>query len=135
MPPQATSLDLLRERIVAFITERDWDQFHSCKNLAISIMLEAAELLELFQWVDYTPSDLKNKPKLMQKICEELADIVIYVISFANKLEIDLGAQIVAKLKENEEKYPIPEAVGRAEKYHEYLTRERTPPEKQGEER
>ncbi|MFQ5818636.1 MAG: nucleotide pyrophosphohydrolase [Candidatus Heimdallarchaeota archaeon] len=135
MPSQAISLDNLRKHIVAFIAERNWDQFHSYKNLAISIMLEAAELLELFQWADYTPSDLKNKPKLMQKICEELADIVIYVISFANKLEIDLGAQIVAKLKENEEKYPIPESIGRANKYHEYLTRKQTSHKKQGEER
>jgi len=135
MPPPATSLNQLRERIVAFIFERNWDQFHSCKNLAISIMLEAAELLEIFQWTDPAPSKIKNEPKLIQKICEELADIVIYVIGFANKLEIDLGAQIIAKLKENEEKYPIPDSIGRAEKYHEYLTRERTPPEKQGDER
>ncbi|MFX0207207.1 MAG: nucleotide pyrophosphohydrolase [Candidatus Hodarchaeota archaeon] len=135
MPPKVTSLNHLREQIVSFITERDWDQFHSCKNLAISIMLEAAELLELFQWADYTPNELKKKPKLMQKICEELADIVIYVISFANKLEIDLGAQIVAKLKENEEKYPIPESIGRANKYHKYLTIKQNSTEKQGEER
>ncbi len=130
MPPKATSLDYLRERIVVFIAERDWDQFHSCKNLAIAIMLEVAELLELFQWTDPAPRDLQNAPKLMQKISEELADIMIYVISFANKLKIDLGAQIIAKLKENEEKYPIPESIGRADKYHEYSTRERTPPEK-----
>ncbi|MFQ6123418.1 MAG: nucleotide pyrophosphohydrolase [Candidatus Heimdallarchaeota archaeon] len=135
MPPQSTNLNYLRERIVTFIEERDWDQFHSCKNLAISIMLEVTELLELFQWIDPAPCDLRNAPKLMQKISEELADIVIYVISFANKLEIDLGAQVIAKLKENEGKYPIPESIGRADKYHEYLTRERTPPRKQGEER
>ncbi len=135
MPRQITNLNYLRERIVAFITERDWDQFHSYKNLGISIMLEAAELLEFFQWTDPAPNDLKNAPNLIQKISEELADIMIYVISFANKLEIDLGAQIIAKLKENEEKYPIPESIGRADKYHEYSMRERTPPEEYGEER
>ena len=124
MTSPANNLDTLRKRIVAFITERNWNQFHSCKNLAISIMLESAELLELFQWTDHSPRDVKKDPKLMQKICGELADIVIYVINFANKLEIDLGTQIVTKLKENEKKYPIPESIGRADKYHEYFTRE-----------
>jgi len=119
----SNSLDYLKKRIVEFITERDWDQFHSCKNLAISIMLEAAELLELFQWTDPPLRDVKKD--LKQNISDELADLAIYVIRFANKLEIDLGAQIIAKIKENEKKYPIPESIGRADKYHEYFIRNR----------
>ncbi len=122
MNPPEISLEILRERITTFITEREWDQFHSCKNLALSIMLEAAELVELFQWIDPTFEDVKSNYEFQQKVIDELADIIIYVISFANKFDLNFGAEIVAKLKKNAEKYPIPDSIGRADKYHSYFS-------------
>jgi len=106
-----------------FITERDWDQFQSCKNLAISIMLESAELLELFQWTDPSHEEVKQNSILKQKISDELADIAIYIINFATRLEIDLEMEILAKIKKNAQKYPIPKSSGREDKYQAYLTK------------
>ena len=99
------------ERIRKFTEERDWDQFHSPANLAKSIVIEAAELLECFQWSD-TEYDL-------QHIKEELADVLVYSQNLLDKLELDADEIVNMKMKQNEAKYPIDKAKGNATKYTE----------------
>lgn len=102
-------LDDVKEEIMKFNNDRDWDQFHSPENLAKSISIEAAELLECFQWSsDYD----------MDSVCEELADIVNYSILLANKLGVDLETIVMNKIKKNEEKYPVDKAKGNSKKYN-----------------
>ena len=97
------------ERIRKFTEERDWDQFHSPANLAKSIVIEAAELLECFQWSD-TKYDL-------QHIKEELADVLVYTQNLLDKLELDADEIVNMKMKQNEAKYPVDKAKGSAAKY------------------
>ena len=99
------------ERIRKFTEERDWDQFHSPANLAKSIVIEAAELLECFQWSD-TEYDL-------QHIKEELADVLVYSQNLLDKLELDADEIVNMKMKQNEAKYPVDKAKGNAMKYTE----------------
>ena len=99
------------ERIRKFTEERDWDQFHSPANLAKSIVIEAAELLECFQWSD-TEYDL-------QHIKEELADVLVYSQNLLDKLELDADEIVNMKMKQNEAKYPVYKAKGNATKYTE----------------
>ena len=99
------------ERIRKFTEDRDWDQFHSPANLAKSIVIEAAELLECFQWSD-TGYDL-------QHIKEELADVLVYSQNLLDKLELDADEIVNMKMKQNEAKYPIDKAKGNATKYTE----------------
>ena len=97
------------ERIRKFSEDRDWDQFHSPANLAKSIVIEAAELLECFQWSD-TKYDL-------QQVKEELADVLVYSRNLLDKLELDEDEIINMKLSQNEAKYPVEKAKGRSDKY------------------
>ena len=99
------------ERIRKFTEERDWDQFHSPANLAKSIVIEAAELLECFQWSD-TKYDL-------QHIKEELADVLVYSQNLLDKLELDADEIVNMKMEQNEAKYPVDKAKGNAVKYTE----------------
>ena len=99
------------ERIRKFTEERDWDQFHSPANLAKSIVIEAAELLECFQWSD-TKYDL-------QHIKEELADVLVYSQNLLDKLELDADEIVNMKMEQNEAKYPVDKAKGNAAKYTE----------------
>ena len=99
------------ERIRKFTEDRDWDQFHSPANLAKSIVIEAAELLECFQWSD-TEYDL-------QHIKEELADVLVYSQNLLDKLELDADEIVNMKMEQNEAKYPIDKAKGNATKYTE----------------
>src|SRR5438034_905937 len=94
-----------------FVAERDWDQFHSPKNLACSLCIEAGELLEQFQWMADTASSAILQPKRDQ-IAEELADIFLYLIRLSGKMEIDLISAARQKLVRNAEKYPINKARG-----------------------
>lgn len=107
-----TDLEELREAIVAFTRERDWDQFHDGKNLAIALSLEASELLETFLWKD--AQDAK-----VDKIKEELADVVNYAILIADKYNLDIKQIVLDKLAKNAEKYPVEKARGSAKKYNE----------------
>ena len=100
-----------RERIRKFTEERDWDQFHSPANLAKSIVIEAAELLECFQWNE-TEYDL-------QHIKEELADVLVYSQNLLDKLELDADEIVNMKMEQNEAKYPVDKAKGNAVKYTE----------------
>ena len=99
--------------VLAFRDDRDWKQYHNPKDLAISLSLEAAELLEVFQW---SGSDLECREKLSE-IREELADVLMYAISLADRLGLDLDEIILEKLRRNEEKYPLEKARGRRDKY------------------
>lgn len=98
-----------KERIRKFTEDRDWDQFHGPANLAKSIIIEAAELLECFQWSD-TEYDL-------QHVKEELADVIIYSQNLLDKLDLDVDEIVNMKMEQNEAKYPVEKAKGNAEKY------------------
>lgn len=97
------------DRIRKFTEDRDWDQFHSPANLAKSIVIEAAELLECFQWSD--------KEYDLQHIKEELADVMVYSQNLLDKLELDADEIVNMKMAMNEAKYPVEKAKGRADKY------------------
>lgn len=99
--------------ILKFRDDRDWKQFHNPKDLAISISLEAAELLEVFQW---SGADVSNEGK-QDKIKEELADVVNYCVLMADACELDLDEIVQEKIKINERKYPVEKAKGRSDKY------------------
>lgn len=101
--------DELVNEVKQFSDDRDWDQFHTPVNLAKSICIEAGELLECFQW-----SDDYNK----ENVCEEMADILAYLLNMADKLNVDLLEITDKKMKKNEIKYPIEKAKGKSDKYN-----------------
>jgi NTP pyrophosphatase (non-canonical NTP hydrolase) len=116
----ATTVSELRERVLSFVRERDWEQFHSPKNLTMALSAEAAELMEHFLWA--TPEESRvvaADPARRAKIAEELADVVIYALEFANITGLDVAASIEAKMAANARKYPIEKARGRSAKYTE----------------
>ena len=97
-----------------FIVERQWEPFHDPKNLSTSIAIEAAELMEHFQWLRSDQLDpVKDDPERMARIREELADILAYLLSFASTMEIDLSSALADKMKKNAVKYPAAEYRGR----------------------
>lgn len=102
-------------QVIKFRDDRDWKQFHNPKDLAISISLEAAELLEVFQW---SAGDVECKDK-REKIKEELADVLNYCILMADACNLDMDEIILEKVKRNNEKYPVEKARGSAKKYSE----------------
>ena len=107
-----SDLEELRKAIVEFTQERDWDQFHNGKDLALALSLEAAELNEAFLWKD--AKDVK-----IEKVKEELADIFNYAILIADKYNLDVKQIVLDKLRRNAEKYPVEKAYGSAKKYNE----------------
>ncbi len=111
-----TELTTLRDDLRQFAAERDWDQFHSPKNLASALAVEAAELLEPFQWL--TEEQSRNlDEKRRAAVAEELADVQIYLIRLADKLDVDLLHAVRAKMVRNAEKYPVASFKGSARKY------------------
>ena len=112
-------LQNLRARIRQFADERDWDQFHSPKNLAMALIVEAAELVEHFQWLTEEQSCSLSAEK-QSEIEMELADILIYLVRIADKLDIDLEQAAFKKLQSNAEKYPAEKVRGLSKKYNEY---------------
>ena len=114
MSDQATTIAELRENVAAFVAERDWQQFHAPKNLAMSLAIEAAELMEHFQWISAEESRrLPEDPEKLGPIGEEMADVLCYLLALANELEIDLSAAFFDKMGKNAEKYPAAEYRGR----------------------
>ena len=103
------------DKINQFRDDRDWRQFHNEKDLAISISLEAAELLELFQWK--SPEEVRENS--IERIKEELADVLIYSHMLASNLDLDIDEIIAAKLEKNNIKYPVDKSKGNKEKYTE----------------
>jgi dCTP diphosphatase len=109
----------LRDAIRQFAEERDWDQFHSPKNLAMALSVEAAELLEHFQWLTEVESgDLDDEKR--DAVAEEIADVLIYLVRLADKLALDPVAEARRKLERNRTKYPVELVRGQAKKYSEY---------------
>jgi len=113
------SIELLRDRLREFAKERDWDQFHTPKNLSMALIAEAAELVEHFQWVDGRFSHLLDD-KVRPSVEEEIADIFIYLVRIADKLDIDLYSAAERKIVINATKYPADKVRGSARKYNEY---------------
>ena len=116
--PVARSLSSLRDILRRFAAERDWEQFHSPKNLATALTVEAAELLEHFQWLSDAQASALSEKQLLQ-IREEMADVLIYLVRLADKLDVDLLAAAYGKVRKNAEKYPISKAKGSSRKYTE----------------
>jgi len=114
-----TTLDSLRDKLRQFAAERDWDQYHTPKNLSMALIAEAAELIEHFQWVDGDRSHLLEE-RTRQSVEEELADILIYLVRISDKLGIDLYRAVERKIAINEKKYPADKVRGSAKKYTEY---------------
>ena len=112
----AISLDSLRDRLRQFAAERDWDQFHSPKNLAIALSVEASELLEHFQWIRESDSTLLPAEKL-DEVREELADVLIYLVRMADKLDVNLLDAASKKMQKNAKKYPAERVRGSSKKY------------------
>ncbi|WP_427108634.1 nucleotide pyrophosphohydrolase [Lysinibacillus xylanilyticus] len=110
-----SELEKLRENILQFRDQRNWQQFHNPKDLALSLSLEASELLELFQWKTSEEAVEMN----LYKMKDELADILIYAILFANETDMDLVNIINNKLQKNNKKYPIEKFAGKNTKYNE----------------
>ncbi|HIJ59165.1 MAG TPA: nucleotide pyrophosphohydrolase [Nitrospirae bacterium] len=111
-------IEELTKRLIDFRRQRDWEQFHKPKDLAISLCLEAAELLEHFQWksdkevMDYVNSEALNK------IQQEVADIAIYLLLICKDLKIDLYEAVSKKITKNEMRYPVEKSKGRSDKYN-----------------
>ena len=111
-------IDDLRNQLRTFAAERDWDQFHSPKNLASALAVEAAELLENFQWLTEAESQ-QLPPEALAAVRAEVADVLLYLIRISDKLGIDLIAAANAKIELNAEKYPVDKARGSSKKYTE----------------
>lgn len=109
------TIETLQSQAAAFRDERNWKQFHNPKDLAISISLEAAELLEVFQW---SGTDVTADGKT-DKIKEELADVFLYSLLMADALDLDIAEIVTAKLEANRKKYPVDKAYGNSAKYTE----------------
>jgi len=109
----------LRDLVREFVAERDWDQFHTPKNLASALSVEAAELLEHFQWLRHGRIDELGPEKLVQ-VRHEMADVLVYLVRLADKLNVDLPAAVEEKMVLNRAKYPADLVRGDARKYHEY---------------
>ncbi len=113
------NIDDLTEKINQFASERDWDQFHTPKNLASSISIESGELMETIQWESPTFKEVANNPEKRKKIEEELADVMIYSLRFCSKLGSNPVEIMNSKLEKNSEKYPVSKSKGNAKKYSE----------------
>lgn len=107
-----SDIEELTKAIVDFTQERDWDQFHDGKNLALALSIEAAELNEAFLWK-------KAEEVKIEKVREELADVINYALLMADKYHLDVKEIVLEKLQKNAEKYPVEKAKGKANKYNE----------------
>lgn len=101
---QGTSISELKKLVAKFISDRDWHKYHTPKNIAISVVLEASELLEHFQWSPPANEEIDAGKRL--EIAEEMCDVIAYLMSLANVLDIDIASSMVAKMRKNCQKYP-----------------------------
>ena len=109
-----TSVSELKSLVQRFVDERDWQRFHTPKNLAMSVAIEAAELMELFQWIESDEAD-RRADEQREALEDEVADVVCYLLSLANATGIDVAAAVERKLRKNAEKYPADRFRGRFE--------------------
>lgn len=115
-PESSDPLLALRDALRRFAAERDWDQFHSPKNLAAALSVEAAELLEHFQWLTAEES-AALPPETRAQVGQEIADVLLYLVRLADKLDLDLVTCALEKMRLNAAKYPADKARGKARKY------------------
>lgn len=113
------SLEQLRQRLALFAQQRDWDGFHSPKNLSMALIGETAELVEHFQWLTQTQS-ANLEPEKLQAVSYELADILIYLIRIADKLDVDMIQAAWEKIAINETRYPVDKVKGDARRAEDY---------------
>ena len=117
MKKQSDSLQILRKRLEKFAAQRDWDQFHNPKNLAMALAGEAGEVLEHFQWLTFEQSS-NLSAKSRAEVALECADVLLFLLRLCDKLDIDLAAATMKKLVINAKKYPVEKSRGRATKYN-----------------
>jgi NTP pyrophosphatase (non-canonical NTP hydrolase) len=114
MPDTSTTLETLKDAVRRFAAEREWEPFHTPKNLAMGTAVEAAELMEIFLWVDGEASrTLAAEPQRREAIADEMADVACYLLNLSNVLGIDLSEAILAKIAKNALKYPADQYRGR----------------------
>lgn len=114
MKDSTATIESLKQSVARFIRERDWEQFHSPKNLSMAVSIEAAELMEIFQWMGVDEARRKSRsPRLRKNIEEEIADIAIYTLSLCHSLGLDLSSCIEKKIEKNGKKYPVGKCRGR----------------------
>ena len=112
-------IEVLQGHLRQFAEQRDWDQFHSPKNLAMALTAEVGELLEHFQWLT-EPQSAALPPEKLAKVADEFADVQIYLARLADKLQISIGEAVQQKVALNEQKYPADKVRGSAKKYSDY---------------
>jgi dCTP diphosphatase len=118
-PEVLVDVERLRTALATFAHDRDWDQFHSPKNLAMALSGEVGELVEVFQWLTEEQSrQIKGNTEAAKAVSEELADVLMYAVRLADVLEIDINTAVISKLNQNNEKYPIEKARGSNKKYN-----------------
>ena len=110
----------LLQQLIDFRRERDWEQFHNPKDLAISLSIEAAELLEWFQWRTNEEVNQQLQSDKRVQLEDELADVAVYLSYLCHDLGVDLNKVVAAKMLKNAEKYPVEKVKGRSDKYNEY---------------
>jgi NTP pyrophosphatase (non-canonical NTP hydrolase) len=108
-----TTVQDLKTVVEDFVEERDWAQFHSPKNLSMALAVEASELMDLFKWKTVEEAQEEMKDKLLEDAADELADIMIYSIAFANRNGIDIAKAVTSKTEKNKAKYPADKFKGR----------------------
>lgn len=117
-----TSIEELKELVKIFCEERDWDQYHNAKDLAIGIITESSELLELFRFKSEDEvNDIFKQQNKKQEVMRELADVLYFILRFADKYHIDLSSEFYKKMNENNNKYPIEKCKGLSKKYDELI--------------
>jgi len=112
-------LEELKERVRAFVVERDWERFHSPKNLAMALSVEASELVELFQWLTEEESAALDGAQ-KRRVADEMADVLWFLVRLSDRLGIDLLEAADAKLAQNAAKYPVGRVRGKSAKYTDY---------------
>ena len=120
MADQNTTIADLRQRVAEFVAARDWEQFHVPKNLSVAVAVEAAELMEHFQWLTHeqAATAMLDEEK-RTAVADELADVLIYALSLANALDVDVSTAVLDKLEQNEQRFPIKAWHGRARRIEE----------------
>jgi len=114
MTDQTTTVNELRSQVAEFVAAREWEPFHTPKNLSMSLAIEAAELMEHFQWISGESAEqLVQQPDNLAAVGEELADVFAYALALANRLDIDISTTLTSKMKKNAIKYPVEEYRGR----------------------
>ncbi len=114
MSDQSTTVAALRQIVNQFVDQREWQPFHNPKNLAMSLAIEAAELMEHFQWLTLDESSQQLvDPDEREAICDEVADCLAYVLAIANRMQIDLSRELQRKMEKNAIKYPLESSRGR----------------------